>query len=413
MTAQQNNNIHGQNQEYNIRMTNKYKRLIRKDKLVIGDSKSVDIELTTLQFIETLNVKKLKLYYNNTMSLKLRSKTIIKLTVDITELTDDQLQQQILNLKVEDLELEKLEILVFKEIQLGNDQLFNLSKFKKLQTLVISKNNVDLTHIHSISSLTSLYLSYCGLHQIDQMGSLINLEVLDLSMNQLKYINSIQQLQKLKDLNIRQNKRIDITPLMYLTNLVKLDLQNCELKSLSAIKPLNSLQDLDLSWNPIIDLTSLQYLLKLTKLSMQYCGLVSICVLRPLANLIELNISHNKIVHIYNHNMVKLKQLQLNQNLISDFTKIELHPYFSDFDISNQEHPSILELTFANQIRNIELQNISLKYIQNICQIFKPKINQFKDQINMATNRAKVNHILFGKCVVHLFQQLSEKPILE
>ncbi|CAL5985141.1 leucine-rich_repeat domain-containing protein [Hexamita inflata] len=413
MTAQQNNNIHVRNQEYNIKMMNKYQSHIRNDKLVIGDSKNVDSDLTTLQFIETLNVKKLKLYYNNTMSLKLRSNIIIKLTVDITELTDNQLQSQIINFNVDDLDLENLETLKFNEMQLGNDQLFYLSKFKKLQTLAISKNNADLTHIHSIISLTSLYMSYCGLHQIDQIGSLINLEILDLSMNQLKSINSIQQLSKLKDLNISQNKRIDVTPLIYLTNLVKLDLNHCELNSLSAIKLLSNLLDLDISWNLINDITDLQYLLKLTKLSMQYCGLVSICVLRPLQNLIELDISHNNIVYIHNYIMMKLKQLQLNQNLISDFTKLEQHPYFSDFDISNQEKPSIFELNFANQIRKIERQNISLKQIQNICQIFKPKMNQFKDEINVTTDRAKVDHILFMKYIVHLFQQLSENPIFE
>ncbi|CAL6002344.1 Conserved_hypothetical protein [Hexamita inflata] len=124
-----------------------------------------------------------------------------------------------LHLNVDDLDLENLEVLNLYRNSLENDQLYNLTKFKKLHTLDVSFNKVDLTHIHSATSLTTLAMPGCGLYDIDQITYLINLEVLNVADNQLLTTNSIGSLLNLKELDISYNDNIDIAPLKDLVGL--------------------------------------------------------------------------------------------------------------------------------------------------------------------------------------------------
>ncbi|CAL6075949.1 Leucine-rich_repeat domain superfamily [Hexamita inflata] len=152
------------NQQYDAKMTQRYKGKIKDGKLEIED-----LEITNLKFLEKFDISMLKIQNNSGMSLKLKSNTIKQLK--IMNLMD---AHSIFNLN--DLELENLEVMQFQDNDLENDKLNNLSKFMKLHTLDVSRNNVDLTNIHNITSLTSLL-------NIDQIVSLVNLKSLDLSEN--------------------------------------------------------------------------------------------------------------------------------------------------------------------------------------------------------------------------------------
>ncbi|CAL6002206.1 leucine-rich_repeat domain-containing protein [Hexamita inflata] len=376
--------IHNQNNQkidYNANMILRYQKNIHKGILKIGDRGELDV--TNLSFVEKLDIITLILNINNQMSIKFRNESIEELILKLQNSFFDQ----VLNWNINDLELDSLDTLLLHDNNLKNDQLFNLVKFKKLHTLDVSQNNIDLTNIHNVTSLTKLSMRYCGLQnidqiislinledldlsanigiditplfqiqsltqlnmsdcklkQIDQIGSLTNLEVLNLSFNQLQIIDSIGLLVNLKELNIGNNKNLDITPLKSIICLIKLYLNNCELKSLSALKTLTNLQYLDLSSNDNIDITELQYLTNLTYLDLKCCELVSICVLRPLINLKYFDIEGNKIVYLDSNiiDMKQLNQLRVNNNRISDFTYIETHQNYnsdqSDTDVDNDE----------------------------------------------------------------------------
>ncbi|CAL6011139.1 GTP-binding_protein [Hexamita inflata] len=372
-------NQNNQKIDYNIKMTLRYQKNIHNGILKIGDGGELDV--TNLSFIEQLDIITLILNINDQMSVKFRNKRIKELLILMPN------EDSVLNWNINDLELDNLETLVLHDNNLQNDQIFNLANFKKLHTLDVSLNNVDLTHIHSVTSLTKLTMGYCGLQnidqitslvnledldlsanigidinplfqiqslkhlnmsdcklkQIDQIGSLTNLEVLDISMNKLQQIDSIGLLVNLKELNISNNKNLGITPLKSLICLIQLNLNNCELKSLSALKTLINLQNLDLSSNDNIDITELQYLKNLTHLNLTRCSLVSICVLRPLINLKYFDIEGNKIVYLDSNiiDMKQLNQLRVNNNRISDFSSIQTHQNFnidqSDTDVDNDE----------------------------------------------------------------------------
>ncbi|CAL6002332.1 leucine-rich_repeat domain-containing protein [Hexamita inflata] len=370
-----------------------------------------------------------------------------------------------LHLNVDDSELENLEVLNLYRNSLENDQLYNLAKFKKLHTLNISENKVDLTHIHNITSLTKLTMGICGLKNIELISSLVNLkdldisynnfitdivplhklnslttlslrqcdlmkidqiaqlttlEVLDISDNQLYTIDSIRFLVNLKELNISSNMYIDINPLKDLVGLIKLNMKNCNLKQLRALKPLINLQDLDLSfnYNYNINISELQYVKNLTHLNLFCCNLVSIYVLRPLVNLEELNVKTNNIVYLDAdpYEMKKLEKFSVDNNRVIDLSSIEQHPNYNNinengwrtFYLSDQKEPSEEELRKANKLRKIESPNIQLKEIQNQHKALKTALNNVKQEINATISNAWQSKIQFTANVVRLFQLLNK-----
>ncbi|CAL6002512.1 leucine-rich_repeat domain-containing protein [Hexamita inflata] len=439
-------------------MTLKYENKIYEGILQIGDRDRdyIDPEVTNLMFVEKFNIQTLMLCIRIDMYVNLRSNTIKELILGTQRFKGNKL----LNLNLDDLELENLEVLDLENNNLVNDQLYNLTKFKKLNTLNVSWNKVGLMNIHSVTSITKLYMSKCdlknidlissfvnlqeldlskntdldlsplckvkslkklsmrecGLTNIDYITQLINLEVLNLAYNQLLTINSIGSLVNLKQLDISWNKKIDISPLKDLVGLIILNLRSCALTQLSALKPLTNLQDLDISHNSDIIITELQYLKNLKFLNLQYCNLVSVYVLRPLVNIEVLYIYDNNIVHLDTNlnEMKKLKTLRVESNRISDFKSIIKHPNYKNFDencqkylkIFNQTKPSKEEVRKAKQIIRIERQNLQLKEIPH--KTHQTTFSNFKQEINAVLNNARQSQIQFTANVVRLFQQLNQ-----
>ncbi|CAL6002308.1 leucine-rich_repeat domain-containing protein [Hexamita inflata] len=441
------------NEEYDAKMTRKYEGKIKDGNLEIGDMFGGDPEVTNLRFLEKFDISTLNLYISNEMSVKLRSNTLKKLAV--TNLRDEYKQQQLrLNLKVNDLELENLEVLELNGICMNNDQLVNLTKFNMLHTLDVSRNKVDLQRcglkninqiswlinleeidlssneyidvspVYKIKSLVKLNMKKCGLKNIDQLSSLVNLKDLDLSQNQcIQDVSPVYKIKSLVKLNMKKSGLKDIDQIVPLTNLEVLDLQQNLLQIIDSIRFLVNLKELHICGNDRLDITpledsTLQYLKNLKHLNLKNCNIVSIYVLRPLVNLEVLHISDNKIVHLdANINeMTNLKEFRVNNNLVSDFSSIEQHPNYNNinengwrsFYISDQKEPSEEELRKANKLRKIESPNIQLKEIQNQHKALKTALNNVKQEINATISNAWQSKIQFTANVVRLFQLLNQ-----
>ncbi|CAL6093976.1 leucine-rich_repeat domain-containing protein [Hexamita inflata] len=432
------------NQQYDAKMTQRYKGKIKDGKLEITDS-----EITNLSFLEKLEISMLKINVSSGMHVILKSKKIKEL-----KMLNVMDEHSIFNLN--DLELENLEVMELQDNDLENDKLNNLSKFMKLNTLDVSRNKVDLTNIHNVTSLTKLYLRkyglqsidqiaslvnlkdldisgnidielsplyklkslsklqmcYCNLKNIDQIVKLITLEVLAMSSNYLQNIDSIRLLVNLKELDISLNENLDITPLKDLVGLIQLDLNFCGLKHLSALKPLINLHFLDLSFNSGINITELQYLTNLTHLNLEYCDLVSICALTPLENLENLNVQDNQIVFLDINHLTKLKLFNIERNRINT-NSLKQHPNYNlsvnnkrCFKITNQKKPSNEELFRAKTLKNVESSIILLKNAQNKYQIFQTALKLFQNQIYAVVS--KVDFIQFTSLTARFFEMLNE-----
>ncbi|CAL6035099.1 Leucine_Rich Repeat domain protein [Hexamita inflata] len=269
---------HDLNQDYDKKITNKYKSKIINDILEIGDYGKETLDITNLMFLEKFNILTLKIYTTR-MILKMKNTAIRKLTL----VKPWTIIEQQLNLNIDDLELENLEVLLLGDIQLKNDQLYNLSKFKKLKILDVSRNYVDLIHIHNVQSLTKLDMQYCCLINIELIYALVNLQ----------------------DLNLNSNPKIDIIPVYKVKGLIKLSIYECQLKQIDQIAQLTNLEVLNISYNQLKNINPISQLINLKELSIRQNYQIDITPLNTLVGLIKLDILDCKLVSICDHQQIQ------------------------------------------------------------------------------------------------------------
>ena len=148
------------------------------------------------------------------------------------------------------------------------------------------------------TSLFELDLSTNGLSNSDiiPVRHMINLEVLNLSGNQISDLTPLSGLKKLKVLFLYDNKRIsDLSPLSSLKNLTDLGLYDNRISDLSPLSNLTNLTRLTLDDNQISDLSPLENLVNLTELGLRYNKVSDLKPLSGLRNLKKLNLGNNQI----------------------------------------------------------------------------------------------------------------------
>lgn len=109
----------------------------------------------------------------------------------------------------------------------------DLSKFTKLSSLSLQGNTAikNINIISSISSLESLNLSYCNMHnKMINFSNLNNLRSLNLSYNTL-WTEDLENLKALRNntnltINLDNNSIIDATALLELNSNTKISLRN-------------------------------------------------------------------------------------------------------------------------------------------------------------------------------------------
>jgi len=182
-------------------------------------------------------------------------------STDISVLKDLK-KLEILNLKIENLELKSnqikyirdfnilmckkdLKITVLKQLNknIMNKTIISLSQLK-LKTFT-EQDALDYCLLNSINpdNITELNLNNNELTDISGIKYLTNLKYLDISFNQIKDISVLKDLNRLEYLNIRDNQIKDISILSNLNNLKYLNIIDLELKS-DQIEYINSCKKL-------------------------------------------------------------------------------------------------------------------------------------------------------------------------
>ncbi|WJZ95266.1 hypothetical protein VitviT2T_014049 [Vitis vinifera] len=245
-----------------------------------------------------------------------------------------------------------------------NEGFKRLSSLKKLEILDISGNEFNKSALKSLGTITSLktlVLSSMGLNgsfPIQELVSLRNLVVLDLSYNHLESFQAVQDskslsiFKKLETLNLNQNmfkntslqqlniftslKNLSlkwnslegffpIEGLCTLENLVLLDLSGNHLIGMQEFASLNNLEILDLSYNFLNGIlpSSIRLMSSLKFLSLARNGLNSslqdqgLCQLNKLQELdLNSNFFHGILPPCLN-NLTSLRLLDLSSNLFS------------------------------------------------------------------------------------------------
>ncbi|GLU51537.1 hypothetical protein Dfri01_09980 [Dyadobacter frigoris] len=175
---------------------------------------------------------------------------------------------------------------------------------------------------------------------IDDLVHLKNLRSLNLGANRIKNFNVLNSLENLKDLDISSNPPMNMDFLSGLKSLEKLSIRSNKLLDGNYISVLSKLKVLDLGRNEISNIAFISDLKQLNTLSLRYNNIANIDVLSGLHGLENLDLSFNKIVNI--DSLAKLKNLKnvdlstnkiksisyylvSNQNLELDYTDKKVH----------------------------------------------------------------------------------------
>ncbi|CAL6031076.1 leucine-rich_repeat domain-containing protein [Hexamita inflata] len=180
-----------------------YQKFIKNGSLEIeGDGE--DDELKNIEFLEQLNIHKLEFNACANIIPKFKNIALKKLIIrDSTMQTLNQLQLQ---------NLEELQ-LILEEYHCQYSIKVNIQSLKLTFLNIQAYNNVDVGSLKNMTQLTTVYLIYCQLNDIDVLCYLVNLKELHMDSSSLLYIYPLEELKQLEILTITNNKITDLSPI--------------------------------------------------------------------------------------------------------------------------------------------------------------------------------------------------------
>ncbi|CAL6107101.1 leucine-rich_repeat domain-containing protein [Hexamita inflata] len=308
------------------------------------------------------------------------------------------------------------------QLDLQNNQISDISsisKLKNLKVLYLSCNCIDdisallslpdLTHLQLqqtritsyrlvLPNLVELELAFNNLQHISGLQHSPKLERQNLSSTQTADLHTIpQQLFGLKNLELSQNNIIEISYLSNFVDLQSLNLDfNNQLQNIGPLKFCTQLTQLIISKTSVADIWPLQFLKNLQTLQIAQTQVVDLHPLQYLYKLEKINAHDACIIDVSSlSKLTQLETLYFWNNKITNIETLKHHQNFSQYDFSDQEVPSDVELKFYNkilsvhsshkQIRKIQIENRASK-IQELMthqrEYIKLKINEQNKAIN-------------------------------
>ncbi len=278
-----------------------------------------------------------------------------------------------------------------------------IADLTQLEELNLGFNSItSIDALTNLTSLNQLRLNDNKLNDIDSLfwSSVKNLQVLDLSNNQLRKIDDLHKLKKLTTLNLSKNQINDISPLAQMTTLRELNLSSNQIVNLDEnLKSLTNLEVLDLQKNKITDISELTWL--------WYTGLR------------ELNLSHNTITDLQPlSNMENLERLFLKDIEVTDVSDLRLLPKILELDLS---HNLIDDLTGIGELTTLEM----LYLHNNLLTTISPLINltnlekitlMSNDDLNLSQGSPAdtiIKALIANGCSVLYDYYQNDAPILE
>jgi len=173
---------------------------------------------------------------------------------------------------------------------------------------------ISISQLSGRTSLTSLTLASCGLDstEINALGSLTQLQSIDLTDNNITSISVLSNLPALKFAFLRKNGIEDISPLSSLSGLLVLDAAENRISDISSLP--TSLEALYLTKNTVSDLSGIHTLEKL----------------------MTLDLSHNLVTDAKNIGKLSaLETLTLASNNISNFEFLAELESLTSLDVSS------------------------------------------------------------------------------
>ncbi|CAL6058158.1 leucine-rich_repeat domain-containing protein [Hexamita inflata] len=261
-----------------------------------------------------------------------------------------------------------------------------------LQKLVITNNQIsNISDLSYLLNLTSLTVNTTNLVDIQYLKPLLNLKELELSENKIFDISVLQYLTGLQKLDMRRNQIVDVSALKFLKNLTNLNLNYNKITDISPILSLVRLSELQLGCSNVKSTSVFRKLTNLTILNLGYTDLVDIGSISSLVNLEYVNLEKNDIVFIEPLlNLKHIQELNLGWNNILDpkyYKKLHISEQ-CQLEPTNEQIKLGRKLMFIHKSVNI-LEQVTNKRITQIKKItdYKTKMNKLVHKLDKHLNK--------------------------
>ena len=250
-------------------------------------------------------------------------------------------------------------------LNLRNSKISNLEGIQyciNLEVLELSCNDIrDISALSNMINLSYLWLDNNEISNISDLSGLINLENLILSDNNISDISSLSDMSKLEYLDLNNNNISDIKPLSDLKIYRTLDLSNNDISDISPLSNMSSLGALYLDNNKISDISGLPIGDLFEKLSLSNNNISDISELSKRDALTRLNLENNNIDDISAlSNLEYLRVLNLKNNSISDISSLSKLERLTTLNLSNNNISDITTLSNLNCKSFLDVRYIDL-----------------------------------------------------
>ncbi|CAL5995980.1 Conserved_hypothetical protein [Hexamita inflata] len=339
-------------------------------------------DLNSIQFIDQLNIDELNIQNCKNVTCQRIPKFIQKLIINNCQLTTEKL------VGIE--QIEKITSLDLGLNALTDNSLNVIAEMKTLVELNLSLNRLEnVEKLKQLTLLKQLDLNQNRIKDISSFNQLINLQNFDGSYNNLSQV-SLQDMNRLKVLNLSNNQIYSIDGLQNLANLVYLNLSNNLIGSLEFCKDLRHLIDIRVHGNSIKDYSPI---LNHTNYQLIW----------------QEHIQQN-IHEIDNTDLTPKESTDIQQNLI--LKVIQKTEQIIRQDNNNQNQSEYLNCKFYDKLQKDNLDNIIFNMTQYnyVLKSVNTYLLEYLIKLNLSSLR--IRYISLLKELVHLtYLNLSNNNI--
>lgn len=267
-------------------------------------------------------------------------------------------------------------------------------------------------------SLKSLELKLENLKDLNGLETVPKLRSLVLSMNEIQKIQreNLNNFEQLVFLDLSQNAIVDYSSVNGLKNLRTLNLEMNRIEKISNLSNCPFLESLNLNKNHIQTLENLSSTPSLTKLFLYQNLIEKLQGLNNLIALEELDLGRNKLKSLENiENLISLRKLVLYNNEISSIPHALRLPLLTELFLNNNSLLSINSLVFLPCLTLLNIEGNNITGLEEGKLVFWPNVRVLRVGFNKIGSFLGVFRMLCGVNRNHLNLEnleYSENPFI-
>ncbi len=272
-----------------------------------------------------------------------------------------------------------------RALELIEECIITKSKKLNLRRLELTIIPKEVTKCFWLEKIT---LEKNQISKIENLNSLINLKVLDISFNQISKIENLENLENLVVLFFTSNQISKIENLNKLTSLSTLYLSNNQISKIENLENLKYLTKLSLDFNKIIHLDGIKKNSKLTTLYLDNNQISKIENLEKSVSISKISLCFNQISKITGfNNLINLKSLSIYSNLITKIENLDNLKKLNSLDLNSNQISKIENLHNLQKLTTLNLSNNQISKIENLHNLQKlTTLNLSNNQISKIEN---------------------------